>query len=87
MCEMVIKSREKNDMCWVTVKLFQAALIWDCSKIKNKPTANYNRDISLRYLEDESPLCSEAVLQEEGALVACHAVEQHPQHSTQNTFL
>ena len=41
----------------------------------------------MMYLEDQSPLCSEAVLQEEGALVACHAVEEHSQHSTQNTLL
>lgn len=41
----------------------------------------------LVYLEDQSPLCSEAVLQEEGALVPRHAVEEHSQHSTQNTFL
>lgn len=39
------------------------------------------------YLENKSSLCSEAVLQEEGALVSCHAVEEDSQYSTQNTFL
>lgn len=40
-----------------------------------------------KYLEHQGPLCSEAVLQEEGALVPCHAVEENSQDSAQNTFL
>lgn len=76
---------EKNYSCWVTVAILQAELILGGKKT---PTANCNNeDISLKYLENQSPLCSEAVLQEEGALVSCHAVEEDSQHSTQNTFL
>lgn len=61
---------------------------WINIRWKKNPTANCNNeDISLKYLENQSPLCSEAVLQEEGALVSCHAVEEDSQHSTQNTFL
>ncbi len=38
-------------------------------------------------LVDQSSLCAEAVLQEEGALVSCHTVEEDSQHTTQNTLL
>lgn len=75
---------EKKYSCWATVAILQAELILG----GKKTTANSdNKDISLKYLENQSPLCSEAVLQEEGALVSCHAVEEDSQHSTQNTFL
>lgn len=75
MCETVITSKEKNIHVWSY-----------CDNISSYINISCIRDISLRYLEDQSPLCSEAVLQEEGALVSCHAVEEHSQNSTQNTF-
>lgn len=42
-------------------------------------TWHANRNCS--YLENQSSLCSETMLQEEGALVACHAVKKHSQHA------
>lgn len=39
------------------------------------------------HLEYQSSLCSKAVLQKEGALVASHAVQNHSQDSTEYTLL